>query len=149
MGPDAGHLTQLPMPEPKQNRLSIHGTLDCTHGADAVPVRLKVVAEGYPDYELRAAARQWRTEDGPVPLVGVSYRPVAGLFSLEEQTATAVDALNEAFTWNGQEPAPESVRLRKRIGDCTRRFGSPRNGIWRCTGACRAFFEQGISVKFG
>jgi hypothetical protein len=102
VGPDASGLMQLPLPEPKQNRFSIRGILDCADASDAVPVRLKVVAEGYPDYELRAAARQLRDQTACIPLVGVSYRPAGGVFSLEEQTSTAVDALNEAFTWNGQ-----------------------------------------------
>jgi hypothetical protein len=100
LGDDSVRLTQLPFAEPKQNRLAIRGSLDCTR--EPMPMKLKVVAEGYPDYELRAAARQLRGPTPTVPLLGVSYRPFAGVFALNEQAATAVDALNESFAWNGQ-----------------------------------------------
>ena len=65
-------------------------------------MKVKVVAEGYSDYELRAAARQLRGQTATVPLLGMSYRPFAGAFALDEQTATAVDNLNKNFTWTGQ-----------------------------------------------
>jgi hypothetical protein len=95
-------LTQLPLPDARQQRLRLRGVLDCTGATDALPLRLRAVAQGYPDYELRAAAHQSRGAGASLPLLAVNYRPASGAFSLQQQTSTPVDALNEDFTWDAQ-----------------------------------------------
>jgi hypothetical protein len=66
---------------------------------DALPVKLTAVAVGYPDYELRTTAREAKEHASTLPLLAAKYRPAAGSFALESQSATSVASLNEDFTW--------------------------------------------------
>jgi hypothetical protein len=95
-------LTQLPAPDPKQHRLTLRGEVDCTGATDAVPIKLNATAVGYPDYELRTAAREVKEHGFSVPLLAARLRPVGGSFALEEQKSTAVSALEESFAWNAE-----------------------------------------------
>jgi hypothetical protein len=92
-------LTQLPAPEPREHVLKVRGEVDCSGAMDAVPVKLTAVALGYPDYELRTTAREAKEHASTLPLLAAKYRPAAGSFALESQSATSVAALNEDFTW--------------------------------------------------
>jgi hypothetical protein len=104
-GPGSGHaggtnaLTQLPAPEPREHVLKVRGEVDCSGVMDALPVKLNAVALGYPDYELRTAAREAKEHASTLPLLAAKYRPAAGSFALESQSATSVAALDEDFTW--------------------------------------------------
>jgi hypothetical protein len=95
-------LTQLPAPEPSEHQLKLHGEMTCSSPAGAWPVSFNAVAQGYPDYELRSAARETKTHRASLPLLASRYRPVAGAFALEKQSATAVSALDENFTWQAE-----------------------------------------------
>jgi hypothetical protein len=66
---------------------------------DALPVKLTATAMGYPDYELRTMAREAKEHAFTLPLLAAKYRPAAGAFALESQSATSVAALDEDFTW--------------------------------------------------
>jgi len=95
-------LTELPAPGPKDHRLTLRGEADCTGAADALPLKLIATALGYPDYELRTAAREIRDHGSSVPLLAARYRPCAGSFALETQKATGVSALDESFAWTAE-----------------------------------------------
>jgi hypothetical protein len=92
-------LTQLPTPEPKDHSLTLRGRVEGSTAEGGWTASLKTVARGYPDYELRQAARETRARRGSVPLLSARFRPVAGSFALEKQNATAVSALAEDFAW--------------------------------------------------
>lgn len=93
-------LTQLPAGEASQNVLELRGELDATGATQPWPVRLKAVAHGYPDYQLREAARETRDDHGAVPLLALRWRPASGIFVMESQTMTPVSGLGEDFTWH-------------------------------------------------
>ena len=93
-------LTQLPAAEPREHVLKVHGEMDCTGSMEALPVKLNVTASGYPDYELRTTARETKEHASRLPLLAAQFRPAAGSFALETQSATSVAALNENFTWD-------------------------------------------------
>ncbi|MCX6914550.1 MAG: transglutaminase-like domain-containing protein, partial [Verrucomicrobia bacterium] len=93
-------LTQLPVPDPRAHVLKVRGEVDCSGPMDALPVKLTASALGYPDYDLRTTARETKERAVGVPLLAVKYRPVAGSFAMESQSATSVAALNEDFTWH-------------------------------------------------
>jgi hypothetical protein len=95
-------LTQLPAPDPKQHRLTLHGEVDCTAATEAVPIKLNATAVGYPDYELRTTARESKEHGFSVPLLAARFRPAAGSFALEEQKASEVSALGESFAWSAE-----------------------------------------------
>lgn len=96
-------LTQLPAPDPKEHRLTLRGEIDWLGAFEpdaALPVALSATALGYPDYELRAAAQETKAHRASLPLLAARFRPVAGAFALEKQTATSAAALDENFTWH-------------------------------------------------
>ncbi len=92
-------LTQLPLPQSGDHQLKIHGEIDCSHPTDPLPADVSAVALGFPDYELRATARESREHRGSLPLLSSRFRPVGGSFALEKQSATSVAALDENFSW--------------------------------------------------
>src|SRR5207253_3125354 len=92
-------LTQLPSPEPREHQIKIRGIVDCSEPLDPLPVALTVTALGYPDYELRSAAREIKEHRSSVPLLAAWFRPVAGSFALEKQNSTPVSSLEEDFSW--------------------------------------------------
>ncbi len=92
-------LTQLPAPDPKEHRLSLRGKLDCTGPMEAIAVTLSATASGYPDYELRAMAREAKDHGFSFPLLGARFRPAAGSFAMERQKAGEVSALDRDFAW--------------------------------------------------
>src|SRR5206468_8746644 len=55
-----GGLVQLPAPEPGAQRLQISGEIGWLDGSEALPADVQAVASGYPDYQLRASARDAR-----------------------------------------------------------------------------------------
>ncbi|MGD0259616.1 MAG: DUF3857 domain-containing protein [Verrucomicrobiota bacterium] len=99
IGGGTNALTQLPAPEPREHVLEVRGEVDCSGEMDALPVKLTATARGYPDYELRTTAREAKEHAFTLPLLSAKYRPAAGSFALESQSATSVAALNEDFTW--------------------------------------------------
>jgi hypothetical protein len=99
IGGETNALTQLPAPDPREHALEVRGEVDCAGELDALPVKLTATARGYPDYELRTTAREAKEHAFTLPLLGAKYRPAAGSFALESQSATSVAALNEDFTW--------------------------------------------------
>jgi len=99
IGGPTNTLTQLPAAEPREHVLQVRGEVDCSGGMDALPVKFNATAQGYPDYELRTTARQAREHAFTLPMLAAKFRPVAGSFALESQSASSVAALNENFTW--------------------------------------------------
>ncbi len=95
-------LTQLPAPEPSEHVLMLNGQMNCSGPSGAWPISLNAVARGYPDYELRSAARDAKEHRASLPLLATRFRPVTGAFALEKQRATAVSALDENFTWQAE-----------------------------------------------
>jgi len=95
-------LVQLPPPAPSRQRLELRGQLDGAGPAEALPLSLEAVALGYPDYELREAARHAKELATPLPLLAARFRPVAGTFAMASQSASPVSALDENFTWRAQ-----------------------------------------------
>jgi hypothetical protein len=98
----SGTLADLPAPVAKEHLLKLSAEIDASAGGTELTASLKAVALGYPDYELREAARDAKEMGGAVPLPAERFRPVNGAFALEKQTATAIAALDENFTWQGQ-----------------------------------------------
>jgi hypothetical protein len=114
IGDGTNALTQLPVPEPREHVLKVRGEVDCSGPMDALPVKLSATALGYPDYELRTTAREAKEHASTLPLLAMKYRPAAGAFALESQSATSVAALNEDFTWRAEGTC---VGLFARAGD--------------------------------
>jgi len=102
---------QLPAPDPKVHQLKIFGQVACAATGGGWPLTMRAVACGYPDYSFREAERDDRS--GGQPLLAMNYRPVAGAFALEKQTATPASALDEDFAW---EAKGSGVGLSARIG---------------------------------
>jgi len=107
-------LTQLPAADPREHVLKVRGELDGSGPMDALPVKLTAMALGYPDYELRTTAREAKEHAFSLPLLAAKYRPAAGSFALESQTATSVAALNEDFAWHA---VGTCVGLFSKVGD--------------------------------
>jgi hypothetical protein len=61
---------------------------------------MEVTTLGYPDYELRAAAREMKRST--VPVLTAKFQPAAGVFELEQQSFTPVSALSENFAWSAE-----------------------------------------------
>jgi hypothetical protein len=95
-------LTQLPAPDPQEHRLTLRGEVDCSGSTPAVPIKLSATALGYPDYELRTAARDAKEHGLSFPLLAARFRPAAGAFALDAQKASAVSALDESFAWSAE-----------------------------------------------
>jgi hypothetical protein len=102
IGEQTERLTQLPLPDAKEHRLQVHAEVDCTTTNSALPATLHATAIGYPDYELRETAREAKEHRTSLPLLAARFRPVAGSFALEKQSASSVAALDEDFTWNAE-----------------------------------------------
>jgi hypothetical protein len=96
------NLSQLPAPEPKDHLLKLHGEVDGSGPAPALPITLSAVASGFPDYELRAAAREAKARGASLPLLSAHFHPVSGTFALEKQSSTSVAALDEKFSWQAE-----------------------------------------------
>ena len=95
-------LSQLPSPDPEHHKLVIHAEIDCSSAADVVPVRFSADALGYPDYELREAARQAKEHAASLPLLSSRFRLTAGSFALDKQSGSSVASLNENFSWHAE-----------------------------------------------
>ncbi len=95
-------LIQLPPPQPAEHRLKLQGKLTCLNPGEALPMSLSATATGISDYELRQAARDVKNSSHSMPLLAQAYRPVAGSFAMEKQSATRVSALDEDFSWQAE-----------------------------------------------
>jgi len=95
-------LTQLPAAAPNQHHLQIHGELRWVESSDVLTTKLSSTASGFPDYELRTAARAAKEHRAAVALLAAKFRPVAGSFAVEQQSATSPSALAENFSWQAQ-----------------------------------------------
>ncbi|PWU20386.1 MAG: hypothetical protein C5B50_04150 [Verrucomicrobia bacterium] len=93
-------LTQLPVPDAKDHVLKLRGRVNCSAPGATLPMSLEATATGFPDYELRAAARGAKEQNASVPLLAAKFRPAAGTFALEDQRATPVSNLDEDFRWD-------------------------------------------------
>jgi hypothetical protein len=93
-------LTQLSAPDPREHCLKLRGEVDCTGAADGTPLQLKAAALGYPDYELRSAARESKEHGFSFPLLASRFRLLSGSFALDEQKASPISALDESFAWS-------------------------------------------------
>jgi hypothetical protein len=103
LGTNVTGLAQLPIPRAEQNRLTIHGELDCSILTntinEAVPTKLSVSASGYPDYLLRQTAQELR-EHSAAPLLGIKFAPLSGVFAAESESRSSVSALERDFSWS-------------------------------------------------
>jgi hypothetical protein len=95
-------LTQLPEPVAADHRLKIQGVLDLSSLTDSVPASLDALSHGYPDYELREAAREAKEHQSVQPILSLKFRPVAGEFGMETQNYTSLSALDQDLSWKGQ-----------------------------------------------
>jgi transglutaminase-like putative cysteine protease len=100
IGGQTNVLTPMPSAKVSEHVLKVSGEVDCSGPIDALPVKLHATASGYPDYELRTAARESKGHAQTLPLLAAQFRPAAGSFALETQGATSVAALNEDFAWH-------------------------------------------------
>ena len=96
-------LTTLPQPRPEDHRLTLKSTVDLrSPGEQGAPVRMSLAAAGYPDYELRRAARGVAGRERTRPLPWAGLRPNAGVFALADQGFTPPAALGKPFEWRGE-----------------------------------------------
>jgi hypothetical protein len=95
-------LSQLPSAEPEHHELTIRGQIDCSSRTDALPGSFSADALGYPDYELREAAREAKEHAASFPLLAARFRLTGGSFALDKQSSTSVAALNENFSWHAE-----------------------------------------------
>jgi hypothetical protein len=100
IGGQTNALTELPSAKLSEHVLKVRGDVDCSGPIDALPVKLHATAAGYPDYALRTTAREAKEHALTLPLLAAQFRPAAGSFALETQSATSVAALNEDFAWD-------------------------------------------------
>src|SRR5206468_6851098 len=90
-----------------EHQLKLMGRIHCERPAEPLPMRFTLSTRGYPDYELRSVSRETKEHGASVPLLAARFRPVAGVFALEQQSSTQVSALDEDFssqaegTWVG------------------------------------------------
>jgi hypothetical protein len=82
--------------------LTIRGQIDCSSRTDALPGSFSADALGYPDYELREAAREAKEHAASFPLLAARFRLTGGSFALDKQSSTSVAALNENFSWHAE-----------------------------------------------
>src|SRR5205823_6297315 len=76
-------LSQLPSSGPENHKLTLRAEIDCSGGSDVLPVRFSANASGYPDYELREAAREAKEHGASFPLLASHFRLSSGSFALE------------------------------------------------------------------
>ncbi len=97
-------LTQLPQPQVAQHWLKIRGDLDCRLLTNAlnegVPAKLSLTASGFPDYLLRQTAQDLRGQTG-ASLLGMKFAPLCGVFAANSESASAISALEQDFSWKG------------------------------------------------
>lgn len=98
----ATNLTELSWTTPDQNRLELEGEVDLSGSEAGSEARLTATAHGYPDYQLREAARQHAEGQGAAPLLASHWRAVAGSFALDHQSLTPVSALAQDFSWRAE-----------------------------------------------
>src|ERR1044071_8321123 len=91
-------LAELPLPLADENKLKLAGHVDCVHPADPLPIRLRFIAHGYPDYEMRAALRQNKGHSAAAPLLGEKYKPINGACAVDAQSSTEISGLDEDFS---------------------------------------------------
>jgi hypothetical protein len=99
---EAKALTQLPVAQARDHQFKLRGQIDCSKPLEALPATFTATAHGFPDYELRSAAREVKEHRASVPLLSARFHPIAGSFALEKQTSTAVSALDEDFSWEAE-----------------------------------------------
>jgi uncharacterized protein DUF3857/transglutaminase superfamily protein len=95
-------LTTLSASDAGQNRCALQGNINCGEPGGGSPAELRAAVDGYSDYQLRSAAGQSRGSSGLPPLLSVAFRPVAGSFALDHQSATPVSALDQPFKWQAR-----------------------------------------------
>jgi Domain of Unknown Function with PDB structure (DUF3857)/Transglutaminase-like superfamily len=95
-------LAQLPDPLPGDHRLTITGQIAWSQNTEGMPIELKALAKGYPDYEFRATAREAKEHRASLPLLAARFRPLAGSFALSTQKGTPVSSLEEDFSWQAE-----------------------------------------------
>lgn len=94
-------LTSLPPPTVNEHQLKVRAQVSCPDAAGAAwPITMEVTTLGYPDYELRAAAREMKRST--VPVLTAKFQPTAGVFELEQQSFTPVSTLSENFAWSAE-----------------------------------------------
>jgi len=95
-------LSELPPPDPKQNRVQLDAEIDASGREPSWPVTLRVATRGFPDYQFREAARDTHEDMGSIPLLAVRWRPVAGSFASDHQTMTSISQLDQDFSWEAK-----------------------------------------------
>ena len=82
--------------------MQLSAEVDCTKAGISKAAMVHVTVSGYPDYELRETAREAKQHRASLPLVAARFRPTAGAFVLEKQTASSIAALDKNFTWDAE-----------------------------------------------
>ncbi|HWQ91400.1 MAG TPA: transglutaminase-like domain-containing protein, partial [Clostridia bacterium] len=98
-------LIKLPAPQAKDHQLKIEGSMNCAQFNQPARLRIRTVALGFPDYQLRAGARETDNNTALLPLLGAMYRPTSGSYSLDRQTKTPISALDQDFVWTAEGTA--------------------------------------------
>ena len=104
---DAEGLVELPRPRAGDHRLELTARIEVPPAAldnpadAALPTRLAIATHGFPDYALRATARNLAGREATRPLPLRELAASTGLFALETQRFTAPGALGEPFAWTG------------------------------------------------
>ena len=92
-------LVEMPRPMAEDHRLDLLMRIDLSDEPHAAVV--DVITLGYPDYDLRSAARALAGRSRTRPLPFLRLEPLQGVFALEEQEHTPAARLARKFTWNG------------------------------------------------
>ncbi len=102
IAPGSNQLAHLSPTRAQDHQLKLHAEINCTNLQEGAPAAFSAVALGFPDYELRAAAREIKTRHASVPLLHASFQTAAGSFALESQSFSSVAKLDENFTWRAE-----------------------------------------------
>ena len=121
-------LTQLPAPDPKRAPCSrCAAKWIAPAPMDALPVKLNATALGYPDYELRTAAREAKEHGFSVPLLAAKFHPVGRLLRAGEPEGDAgVRAGRELHLAAPRAPGSGPARQRGRCGLLRAPFWLPK-----------------------
>jgi hypothetical protein len=96
---EASSLVRLPVPDPNSHILNLNGRIRCSAPGEPSSAEWTASGRGYPDYQLRSAARQITGHSNSLPVLSAEYKPCSGIAILKNQTATSVAALEENFSW--------------------------------------------------
>lgn len=91
-------LTALPQPQARDHRVESHATLKCASNLhETASMSVRILAAGFPDYELRELTRQAKKQSVNTPLLTPRFRLDNATFIMDKQSCSQVSALNADF----------------------------------------------------